>query len=177
MKVVTGWATPARLREQLNEFGVRTKQVGARAYLARKTVVHNADVRRQLIEITLPVFAGVVRECVGYIANNGEPDESLKTATKAAMTISHVANRVADDAVKAHEAIPELLPDEPGMQVADEGAPEAGAVVAPTPGQLVPVEDLPDGAGATLGAEEQPEDDGGDATEVETNDAPAAEQD
>jgi hypothetical protein len=176
MKIVTGWTTSVRLREQLNEFGVRTKQVGARAYLARNTVVHNAEVRRQLIEITLPVFAGVVRECVGYIANHGEPDESLKTATKAAMTISHMANRVANQAVKAHEAIPELLPDEPGMQVADEGAPETGAVVAPTPGEPVPVEDLKDD-GPVTGAEQQPEGDGHEPAEDEATTAPPTEQD
>jgi hypothetical protein len=146
LKVVTGWRSPPRLREQLAAFGQRVRHVGARAYLARNTVVHNAAVRRRLIDVTLPPFAAVVRECVGHVANEGMPDETLKTAMKSAVVVTHVANRVAAEEVAPAAGVESLLPDEPGTQGAEveaEVKDDAHGGAAPgIAGEPVPVEEL-----------------------------------
>lgn len=122
-------------------------EVGARAYLIRNLIVHSARVRRAVLDVTLPPFAGLVRECIGYVANNGEADATLKTAKVVTIDVRHAANRISDKELSAVDAIESLLPDELGTaatdkpQFAAEAEEEAPADEVGV-GEPVPVEDV-----------------------------------
>lgn len=142
LKTITRWDTGGALREQLGAFSERMEQVGARAYLIRNFALHRAQVRERALAVTLPPFAGVVRECVGYAANNATPGATLKAAKAAALDIRHVANKIELGDATAPEALWPLLP---------------GATTAASPEpNVVPAEELGEALGDDPGEAAEP---------------------
>jgi hypothetical protein len=110
VKTLTRWGVDGQLREQLTALSDRMEQVAARAYLVRNMLLHRAEARERALAVTLPPFAGLVRECVGHVANLGpSPEVPLRTAKAAALRVRHAANQVESGHVQAHEAIRALL--------------------------------------------------------------------
>ncbi|HEX8745139.1 MAG TPA: hypothetical protein VF712_18585 [Thermoleophilaceae bacterium] len=151
LKLITRWTTGPSFGTQMTAFSKRLEGVSARAYLIRNFFIHRAHIRAIAIDVTLPPFAGLVRECIGFVATGGPPDETLRTAKTATLEVRHTAKKIADGEAQAPDALWDLLPSAPGA--VDVGEPpdtdpteEAGSepppVAAPEPTD-VPVEDLP----------------------------------
>jgi hypothetical protein len=109
LKTITRWKKGRAFREQLAAFSARMEQVAARAYLIRNMALHRAEARERALAVTLSPFAGLVRECVGYVASEAAPGAPLSTAKAAALAARHAANKVEAGTAEAPEAIRALL--------------------------------------------------------------------
>lgn len=155
LKMITRWTRGPSFRAQMTELSDRSDQIGTRAYLLRNFFIHRAEIRARAIDVTLPPFAGLVRECVGYVAANGRPDETLRAAKGAGLRVRHVARRIEEGETTAPEALLPLLPDAgPGAVTSrperDEATEPAESEVG-DPSEVeftseVPVEELPEDA-------------------------------
>jgi hypothetical protein len=151
LKLITRWTTGPSLGTQMTAFSKGLEEVSARAYLIRNFFIHRAHIRAVAIDVTLPPFAGLVRECIGFVATGGPPGETLLTAKTATLEIRHAAKKIADGEAQAPDALWDLLPRTPGAaeaveppeaDTADEASAEPPPVAESEPTD-VPVEDLP----------------------------------
>lgn len=159
LKTITAWTDAPRFRKQLRGFGERMEQIGNRTYLVRNAVIHSGWIRRAALEVTLPSFAGLVRENVGYVANTGPADQTLRTAIHKAIVVRHLANQITSKEVTPADGIDEVLPDEPGWAHDSDAAAPPDRKPESQPGEPVSVEEL-DAEDAPdlsdVGAAEQP---------------------
>ncbi len=160
LKSVLQWGEGATFGRQMTAFGERFEQVAARAYLIRNVAVHSAKEREIALAVTLPAFAGLVRECVGYVANNWEAEGTLKVAKSGAFRLQHAALQIEEKAVKGEDAIRALLPSNEVFVVQEDlpASPQSdreGAGIASPPSEPVPVENWvePNPLEATTGDE------------------------
>jgi hypothetical protein len=129
LKTITRWDRGEVLGSQLMNLGSRFEQVATRAYLLRNMFVHRGAARHRAIAATLPPFAGVVRECVGYASS--EPEKALTRAKLAAFRVSHTVSEVKGGMASGEAAVGDILRDRRA------GGPPAG-VSQPVPGPSPP---------------------------------------
>lgn len=83
-KSFASWGDSDRMGEELDALGDRGERLCNRAYLVRNFFVHRAQpYRARALAVTLPVFAELLRVCIGFVASD---PENVKLPIRAAKT-------------------------------------------------------------------------------------------
>ncbi|MHB1571788.1 MAG: hypothetical protein ACYC0H_21650, partial [Solirubrobacteraceae bacterium] len=98
-KAFSAWSRSSQMEKDLAELGRRMQRVAERAYLVRNFFVHSAQpYRATALRVTLPVFAELMRVCLGFLTtDNRRIDDPIQAAKLAAMRVAWLAERYADE--------------------------------------------------------------------------------
>lgn len=96
-KSVASWPSGERMSEELDAVSARARRLCDRAYLVRNFFVHRAQpYRARALAVTLPVFAELLRVCLGFVAADAEHARlPIRGAKKAMLRVRACAEHYA----------------------------------------------------------------------------------
>lgn len=109
-KVMSNWDNGWGLRNELGLLRQRLTRVVERSYLIRNFAVHRADDSMPSLDLILPLFAGLVKTCIGLSLHRSNRNRLPLTEAKlAAMTVGGVAEDFGRGRSKAPKGLASVL--------------------------------------------------------------------
>lgn len=105
-KSFASWGQSQRMSEELEALAERGRRLSNRAYLVRNFSVHRAQpYRARALAVTLPVFAELLRDCLGYVAADTDNVKlPIRAAKVALLQVRACAEHFARERSSDHSA-------------------------------------------------------------------------